>query len=171
MQQYIGDVRLFTADWAPREWVPCDGKLYNQSDYPKLFSLIQYTYGGSGGKFNVPDLRGRVAISSGYGTTGTAYMLAQPGGSPTVTINARQLPTHNHGFAANNQPGNATSPEGAYFADSGADDPDYSTTQPNTTMAANSIDKTGGSLPVDIYQPVLGLTYMIATAGIWPSKP
>jgi microcystin-dependent protein len=35
---------------------PCDGRSLSTSEYPDLFNVIGYTYGGSGGSFNVPKL-------------------------------------------------------------------------------------------------------------------
>jgi microcystin-dependent protein len=35
---------------------PCDGRSLLTSQYPDLFNVIGYTYGGSGGSFNVPKL-------------------------------------------------------------------------------------------------------------------
>jgi microcystin-dependent protein len=40
-------------------WLHCDGRLLSKDDHPELFTLIQYTYGGSGNQFNIPDYRGR----------------------------------------------------------------------------------------------------------------
>ena len=36
----------------------CDGSSYEASVFPDLFKVIQHAHGGSGNKFNVPDLRG-----------------------------------------------------------------------------------------------------------------
>lgn len=46
----------------PSGYLWCDGSSYNTADYPTLFAAVGYTYGGGGGTFNVPDMRGRVAI-------------------------------------------------------------------------------------------------------------
>ena len=39
-------------------WLLCDGSSYSTTDYPDLFAVIQYTYGGSGDNFNVPNYQG-----------------------------------------------------------------------------------------------------------------
>ena len=48
----------------PDGWLLCDGSIVSNSDYPKLFAAIGYTYGKSlvSGQFKLPDLRGRMAI-------------------------------------------------------------------------------------------------------------
>ena len=43
----------------PPGYLLCDGSSYSDQDYPELFSVIRYTYGGSSGFFNVPDTRDR----------------------------------------------------------------------------------------------------------------
>jgi microcystin-dependent protein len=40
-------------------WLPCDGSSCSTTDYAELFAVIGYAHGGSGGAFNVPDLRDR----------------------------------------------------------------------------------------------------------------
>ena len=47
-------------------YLKCDGTTYSTADYPDLFNEIGYTYGGSGGSFQVPTLDGTDA-SNPYG--------------------------------------------------------------------------------------------------------
>jgi len=56
----IGSISYFGAAVAPLGWLECNGSSYSTTEplYAELFALIGYTYGGSGGSFNVPDLRG-----------------------------------------------------------------------------------------------------------------
>ena len=41
------------------QWLICDGASYNRAEYPDLFRVIQYNYGGSGTTFKVPNLTWR----------------------------------------------------------------------------------------------------------------
>lgn len=43
----------------PAGWLVCDGGQYTQTQHPELFMAIGTAWGGSGGSFNVPDMRGR----------------------------------------------------------------------------------------------------------------
>ena len=54
----IGAILHFPVSNLPVGWVVCDGASYSTSLYPLLFEKIGYLYGGSGGVFRVPDLRG-----------------------------------------------------------------------------------------------------------------
>ena len=44
---------------APAGFLLCDGSLVSTATYANLFAIIGYSYGGSGGTFKLPDLRGR----------------------------------------------------------------------------------------------------------------
>lgn len=39
-------------------WKKCNGSFLSKNDYPELFDIIGYIYGGSGNTFQLPDLRG-----------------------------------------------------------------------------------------------------------------
>lgn len=39
-------------------WMICNGKQLLVSEYPELFAVLGYLYGGEGDKFNLPDYRG-----------------------------------------------------------------------------------------------------------------
>lgn len=72
-------------------WLLCDGAELDVTEYQDLFNAIQYTFGGSGTKFNLPDLRRRVSVGKSASDT-----LGANEGS-TVT---NRLLTHNHTGAA-----------------------------------------------------------------------
>jgi len=65
---YLGEIRMFAIDYAPKYWAPCDGRLLSIASNTALFSLLGTTYGGNGTTtFALPDLRGRVPVNSGTG--------------------------------------------------------------------------------------------------------
>ncbi len=53
-----GSVFYFARSTAPSGYLTCNGASLSTTTYASLFSIIQYTYGGSGASFNLPDLRG-----------------------------------------------------------------------------------------------------------------
>ena len=53
-----GTVSYFGGGTAPSGWLECNGQGVSTTTFAELFAAIGYTYGGSGGTFNVPDLRG-----------------------------------------------------------------------------------------------------------------
>lgn len=86
--------------------LPCDGGLYSGVSYPNLFSLIGYTFGGSGGAFATPDLRARTVINAdnmgtpqgaaGIIVASWASTAAGAGGEAAVTLDTSTLPAHTH---------------------------------------------------------------------------
>ena len=40
-------------------WLLCDGTSYSTTDYPNLFAVIGYTFGGSENNFRVPNYKGK----------------------------------------------------------------------------------------------------------------
>jgi microcystin-dependent protein len=53
-----GSVFYIVQSTAPAGYLVCDGSLHSITSYPSLFAAIQYSYGGSGSTFRLPDLRG-----------------------------------------------------------------------------------------------------------------
>lgn len=45
----------------------CNGRGLSTADFPELFAMIGYTYGGGGGTFNIPDCRGLVVRGNDLG--------------------------------------------------------------------------------------------------------
>lgn len=93
----LGEVKIFAGTFAPRGWAFCAGQLLPISQNQALFSLLGTTYGGDGRTtFGLPDLRGRVAISSGRGPGLNERRLGARGGFERNTLNITQMPNHTH---------------------------------------------------------------------------
>jgi len=107
-----GSVIAYAGDTAPSGWLLCHGQSVAVSSFPALYAVIQYTYGGSGANFNLPDLRGRViAGQDDMGGTSANRLtnqsggldgdtLGASGGSETHTLSESQLPSHSHGVGS-----------------------------------------------------------------------
>jgi microcystin-dependent protein len=95
----IGSMQLYggSTDPAGGTWLLCDGRELESASYPSLFSVIGTSYGSGGaGRFNIPDMRGRVPLgASGLDALGASGGVRdQPVPTHTHTIN------HNHGTTA-----------------------------------------------------------------------
>lgn len=67
-EPFVGEIRLFAGNFAPRGWAFCDGQLLAVSQNDALFSLLGTIYGGDGTTtFALPDLRGRAPLHAGSG--------------------------------------------------------------------------------------------------------
>ena len=70
MDPFIGEIKMFAGNFAPRGWALCDGQLLTVSQNDALFSLFGTIYGGDGRTtFGLPDLRGSVAVHGLGGPT------------------------------------------------------------------------------------------------------
>ena len=57
-EPFLGEIRMFGGDFAPRGWARCHGQLLPIAEHAPLYSLIGTTYGGDGVEtFALPDLR------------------------------------------------------------------------------------------------------------------
>jgi microcystin-dependent protein len=62
---YIGEVRMFSFDYVPEDWAPCDGQLLPVAQNRELAQPLGTRYGGNGQEtFGLPDLRDRAAIQA-----------------------------------------------------------------------------------------------------------
>lgn len=100
-----GTVVLFGGSTAPTGWLFCDGSEYNTTAYPDLQSAIGFAFGGSSGsgKFNVPDLRGRVpggtnttALPNGKDGSLSTRLVGDSTGTETHTLTTSEMPSHTH---------------------------------------------------------------------------
>jgi microcystin-dependent protein len=159
---------MFGGDFAPRGWALCAGQLFSIAQNTALFSILGTAYGGNGTTtFALPDLRGRGPIGTGTGPGLANVVIGEMAGSETVTLTAAELPAHTHSVAMPASTGAQTSnrPTSAYQASGNA----YSSTT-DTTMAAATSTAAGGGQPHSNRSPYLGMTYIIAVTGIFPSR-
>lgn len=141
----IGTIIDFAGITPPNGYLDCDGATYSVSQYPDLFSILSYTWGGSGNNFNVPDLRRKTTIGSGGITTTTIdNYVGAVGGSENVSLNRGNIPSHTHNFTSIVNGGVLAIPDGGNLKI------DTSSTDDGVAGGLNS-----GTLgkPVNIIQP------------------
>jgi hypothetical protein len=67
-EPFIGEIKIFAGDFAPRGWAMCAGQLLPIASNQALFAILGTTYGGDGRvNFGLPDLRGRAPRALGAG--------------------------------------------------------------------------------------------------------
>lgn len=169
-EPFIGEIRLFSFNFAPQSWATCDGQTLSVAQNNALFSLIGTTYGGNGTtNFMLPDFRGRTLLHAN-----ATYLEGKPGGAEAVALSASsQLPTHSHALMANSLPGGTNVPQGdvlAAVADAGKTTYATAKALPAATMAAGTLSPAGGSAGHNNMQPSLTINFCIALIGLWPSR-
>ena len=193
---FIGSVFLFAGNFAPRYWALCSGQLLAIQQNQALFSILGTTYGGNGTTtFALPDLRGRGPVGIGAGPGLDDLVLGERGGAASRVLTTSNLPTHTHvptvtaGTGASpsatlnavSEIGNTATPSGNYLAANKAvTHAGYRASGTSVELDADSIKitplptvtvgSTGSSTPINLMQPHLGLTYIIALSGIFPSR-
>ena len=168
MEPFLGQLMLVPYDFAPNGWALCNGQLLSIAQNQALFSLIGTTYGGDGvSTFALPDLRGRVPVSSGQGPGLSSYSVGETYGAESVTLNTTQIPSHTHAVNCDSAKGKEAGPTGGYPAD--ASSKIYASTA-NAQMNAGMIGGTGGGAAHENRQPSLVLNWIIALQGIFPTR-
>lgn len=97
MDPFIGEIRIFTGNFAPTGWFLCQGQLLPISAYQALFAIIGTFYGGNGtSNFQLPNLQGRFPIGVGMAPSGQIYNIGQIGGVEQIQLTINNLPSHSH---------------------------------------------------------------------------
>lgn len=175
-QPYLGAIFMFAGNFAPSGYQLCQGQLLSISQYTALFSILGTTYGGNGTtNFALPDLRGRAPIGQGTGNGLTPVTLGEAAGVQNVTIQLNNMPAHNHLINVSTASGSQASPKNNFSAPAidsqgGAVAGYNSSATAGATMATGAVSMAGSSVPVSVQNPFLGINYIIAMVGIFPSR-
>ncbi|WP_046744662.1 phage tail protein [Kordia zhangzhouensis] len=191
MNPFLAQIVMFAGNFAPRGWALCDGQLLPINQNQALFSLLGTTYGGDGRTtFALPDLRGRSPIQQGHGPGLSDIKLGQRGGMETKTLTITELPNHFHtvSFGGSSVSASVSLPA---VADEGTTDeasgnilasgidklyatPSAADTNlaPSPAALSGSVNSlpTGNQQPFNIRNPFLGINYIIALQGVFPSR-
>ncbi len=180
MEPFIGQIILFAGNFAPRGWAFCDGQLLDIASHSALFSILGTTYGGNGRtNFALPELRGRVPVHPGNGPGLPPVALGEKAGNASTTLNINNMPSHTHTATSTlavpchvTDNGNSDDPSGNALGLSPEDI--YSSAATDASLRALTggvtLANTGNGTSFSNMQPFLGLNYIIALTGIFPSR-
>lgn len=192
MEGYIGEIRMFASNFAPRGWTYCAGQIVAIASNTALFSILGTTYGGNGTTtFALPDLRGRTAVGVGQGPGLSSYSWGEVGGVETTTMSMAQMPIHTHviggsivtqpvAIPALNDSATTTEPSPTNFPAFSEGAAIYANSAtPNAFMGAiaatlNTTNVTvgavGGNSSFSLLSPYTTTNYIICNFGIFPSR-
>ena len=170
--QFVGEIRIFPFNFAPKGWAFCDGQLMPISQNTALFSLLGTQYGGDGkSTFALPNLQGNVPLHFGQGPGLTPYNVGDSGGASAIALLTSEMPAHNHSTACNSALGTKPKPNGNYWASDAAGIlTQYAPSGDGSQMNPQAIGVAGSSLPHNNMQPFLTLNFCIALQGIYPPR-
>lgn len=170
---YLGEIRCFSFNFAPKGWAMCNGQQLPINQNQALFSILGTTFGGNGQTtFALPNMQGQAPAHVGNG-----FVLGQATGVANHTLTINEMPAHIHGIVSEIvEPGGATehAASPSISAAIGPSNPDglYNTSVGNNAvaLAASVLSSVGGSQPHPNMQPYLALNFCIALQGIFPSR-
>jgi microcystin-dependent protein len=167
---YLGDITIFAGNFEPYGWFFCDGRVLPISEYSALFNLVGTSYGGDGiVVFGIPDLRSRVPVHQGTGSTGFGYVLGLRGGAESVALSTQEIPAHSHAFYASSEASTASTPDDSVLGNSPSLQM-YRDATPNTQLSTGSLTGAGGSQPHENRQLTATVNYIICVIdGAFPT--
>jgi microcystin-dependent protein len=173
---YLGEIRMFAGNFAPRNNAYCSGQLLNIAQNSALFSLLGTAYGGDGRTtFGLPDLRGRLPGCVGQGPGLSDYDMGHQAGTESVTLTTAQMPVHNHLMLVSSNAADRPTPTGNMPAALNAPyrglwvNPDKTAGTP-LQMNENALASVGGGQPHENRMPVVAIGMIIALYGVFPSR-
>lgn len=175
-EPFIGEIRIFAGNFAPRGWTFCNGQLLQIAQNTALFAVVGTTYGGDGrSTLGLPNLQGRAPMHPGNGLGLTPRRLGENGGAPTAAITDANMPDHNHTMKAafdGLTPGEDRPAVGNSMAFSTGGNMYQTNTTANLVDMHNDVlpDVAGGTNAHNNMQPYLGIYFIIALEGTFPSR-
>jgi microcystin-dependent protein len=169
-EPFLGEIRLVGFNFAPVGWALCDGSVLSISQYDALFALIGTYYGGNGTtNFALPNLLGRMPVHMGS-AGGATYTIGYNGGTETATLDGTQIPSHIHVPLAVNGGGTSNLPTGNAWA--GWTGAQYvpASASGNVPMSNQATGLIGGNVPHNNLMPYQVINFIIALAGVFPSR-
>lgn len=181
MEPFLGEIKMFGGNFPPRNYASCNGQVIAISQNSALFSLLGTTYGGNGTTtFALPNMQGRMPMHYGNGPGLPFVPLGAQIGQPAVNLTLAELAPHTHTMTATvnvvTSAGTSRTPQNAYIAGDAGADANYApgTATPDGTLAPGSVSlrvaPSGGNEPIPTQSPSVGVNFIIALQGLYPSR-
>ena len=164
-EPFLGEVKAFAFDFAPRGWAASDGQILPIAQNQALFALLGVSYGGDGrSNFALPDLRGRTPLHFD-----AAHPIGLRDGSEGHPLTMDEMPAHRHSVVASlGTDGVNDDPRDRFLARAAVNA--YGPASNPSAMAANTVATVGSATPHENRQPFLTLAFAIALQGIFPPR-
>jgi microcystin-dependent protein len=92
--QFVAEIRIFAANFAPVGWAQTNGQVLAISQNTALFSLVGTFYGGNGtSNFALPNLQSCMPMHMGQGPGLSPRELGEQGGAETFSFGAAPIPS------------------------------------------------------------------------------
>jgi len=172
---FIGEIRIFAGNFAPRDWMECNGQILAISQYQALYTILGKAYGGDGiTTFALPNLNGRVPMHFGQQGKGKNYTIGEADGWSSIALSVNEMPTHSHSARLKGaSQANRDSPAGNV---PGASAGNKAYSQVTGNVLANmdgqsaAVGNAGASTPHENMQPYTATNFIICFNGIYPPR-
>ncbi len=177
MEPLIGEIRAFSFNEAPDNWVKCEGQLLPIARHTDLFAILGIQFGGNGiDTFGIPDLRGRTIIGEDdlYN-----YKVGQQVGTETETLATKHLPEHSHFISGVKEQGNSFLNNGddylaQFYTTEGThrilNGYRYYSGEHMVALNEKTIYDAGEGKAHNNIMPSLVITWCIAIEGVYPTR-
>lgn len=168
-EPFLGEIRMFACDFAPKDWLPAAGQTMPISQNALLFSILDTRYGGDGRTtFRLPDLRGRTPIHRS-----SKRPIGNSGGAEAVALRESELPAHSHSLQGSSMSGNSNLPAGSVLATEADSDMPYGDYDAAHSVALRmgTVAYVGGDMPHNNMQPFQALGFYICINGTLAVRP
>ncbi len=173
MEAFVGTILPFGFDFAPVNWMTCQGQTLQVNQYTVVYALLGNRFGGNGStNFMLPNLQGRMPVGIGQGPLGVLVQ-GQQGGSPSATLTQNNLPSAMVDMlVSSNTEDNQNAPSAQYpYMSASGRGPGGAAIWSNTMTNPQSVQGlslAGGSQPFSVMNPFLALNFTIAMQGLFP---
>jgi microcystin-dependent protein len=174
-QPFIGEIRIWACDYAPRGFAFCNGQVLPIRQNEALYAVLENNFGGDGHRtFALPDLRGRSPLAAGQGAGLTHRPVGEKEGQQAVQLQEGELPVHDHAVQCVSKQANTTSPVNKIWATgAGSRGQNFYASSPGRgqAMFPHAAFPAGSGMPHNNMPPYLGLNFCIALEGAPPDNP
>jgi microcystin-dependent protein len=177
-EPFLAEIKMFAGNFPPKNYAFANGQIMSISQNTALFSLIGTNFGGNGTtNFALPNLIGQVPMGWGQMPAG-GNNYPSPGmqvGVAFVSLTSGTVPPHSHTLSANFNLGDVNVPSSNAVvckASSGNGIYTDQTTSNQVPLAAQALlPFTGANNAHNNMQPYMACNFIVAMAGLFPSRP
>lgn len=170
-EPYIGEIRVFSFEFAPKDWLDCNGRLVPVAQYQRLFTVIGNRYGGDGrNTFATPNLQDMAALGQGQGQNLSPYRVGDTGGATEVTLTESQMPQHTHQGYCNREPAEIQAPASDRALSHSTPGNAYQGEADLVRMNPQTTSTVGAGKPHNNMPPVQVLRFCICHEGVYPNR-
>ncbi|WP_088285697.1 phage tail protein [Ideonella sp. A 288] len=171
MDPFVGEIRIFAGNFAPRGWALCNGQLLPIVQNTALFSLLGTQYGGDGrATFALPDLQARAPIHHGQGPGLSPRTIGESGGEAAVALTTPEMPSHTHGLSAVASPTTGAASAAVALSPMSGGTAAYRLAGKRVAMDVATVGVSGAGAPHENRQPHLVVNFIIALQGVFPPR-